>query len=92
MNVVLVVIAVTLAQANDRVIGLLALPGVFGEGPCKPCEPRAATRYVELHVEVFTHSSCDAGAKGPPEAIARGWLLAHAETGEPAVWFSSRGC
>ena len=232
MNIVLVVIAVTLAQTNDRVIGLLALPGVFGEGPCKPFEPRAPTLYADadakqvmgtievdqnwsfaphggceglqvsvhegqkrselptreydyeapaaiaidrrgqlvkiqlsagrsgwvlspparfmsyeslleeftgvtfftaafngelrrapgltvanrpiatgmpgqplrviesrrvgdrlwLHVEVFNHSLCDAGAKGPPETIARGWLLAHGEDGEPAVWFSSRGC
>jgi hypothetical protein len=232
MSIVLVVIAVTLAQSNDRVIGLLALPGVFGEGPCQPFEPRAPTLYADgdakqvigtievdqnwsfaphggceglevsvhegqqrselptreydyeapaaiaidrrgqlvkiqlsggrsgwvsspparfmsyeslleeftgvtffteafngelrrapgltvanrpittgkpgqplrvienrrvgdrlwLHVEVFNHSLCNAGAKGPPETIARGWLLAHAEDGEPAVWFSSRGC
>jgi hypothetical protein len=232
MNIVLVVIAVTLVQTNDRVIGLLALPGVFGEGPCEPFEPRPPTLYADadakqvmgtievdqdwsfaphggceglevsvhegqqrselptreydyeapaaiaidrhgqlvkiqlsggrsgwvsspparfmsyeslleeftgvtffteafngelrrapgltvanrpiatgkpgqplrvvdnrrvgdrlwLHVEVFNHSLCDAGAKGPPETIARGWLLAHAGDGEPAVWFSSRGC
>ena len=232
MNIVLVVIAVTLAQADDHVIGLLALPGVFGEGPCKPFEPRAPTLYADagatkvmgtievdqnwsfaphggceglevsvhegqqrselptreydyeapaaiaidrrgqlvkirlsggrsgwvlspparfmsyenlleeftgvtfftdafngelrrapgltvanrpsaagkpgqpvrviesrrvgerlwLHVEVFNHSLCDAGAAGPPETIARGWLLAHGDDGEPAVWFSSRGC
>lgn len=232
MNIVLVVIAVTLAQANDHVIGLLALPGVFGEGPCTPFEPSAPTLYADagatkvmgtievdqnwsfaphggceglevsvhegqqrselptreydyeapaaiaidrrgqlvkirlsggrsgwvlspparfmsyenlleeftgvtfftdafngelrrapgltvanrpsaagkpgqpvrviesrrvgerlwLHVEVFNHSLCDAGAAGPPETIARGWLLAHGDDGEPAVWFSSRGC
>ena len=39
---------VALAQpADDRIIGLLALPGVFGEGPCKPFEPRAITLYSD---------------------------------------------
>ena len=45
-----------------------------------------------LNVEVLNHSLCDAGAHGPPETIARGWLPAHAAEGEPAVWFASRGC
>jgi hypothetical protein len=232
MTIALAVISVILAQASDRVIGLLALPGVFGDGPCERFEPRAVTLYADaaatrvigtievdqhwsfaphggceglevsvhegqqrselptreydyeapaaialdrrgqlikirlsggrsawvvsqparfmsyeslleeftgvtffteaftgelrnapaltvanrptakakpglparviesrrvgdrlwLNVEVFNHSLCLAGANGPPETIARGWLLAYADDGEPTVWFSSRGC
>jgi hypothetical protein len=47
MTIALAVITVILAQAGDRVIGLLALPGVFGEGPCERFEPRALTLYAD---------------------------------------------
>jgi hypothetical protein len=43
-----------------------------------------------IEVEVLSHSVCD-GA-GPPAVIGRGWLPAHTTSGEPTVWFSSRGC
>ena len=55
-------------------------------------ETRRVGDRLWLNVEVLNHSLCDAGAQGPPETIARGWLVAHAADGEPAVWFSSRGC
>ena len=60
--------------------------------PARVIETRRVGDRLWLNVEVLTHSLCDAGAQGPPETIARGWLLAHADGGEPAVWFSSRGC
>lgn len=60
--------------------------------PVRVIENRRVGDRLWLLVEVFNHSLCDAGAQGPPETIARGWLLAHADDGEPAVWFSSRGC
>ena len=48
MTALIFLIALALAQAGtDRIIGLLALPGVFGEGPCKPFEPRAITLYSD---------------------------------------------
>lgn len=65
-----------------------AKPGL----PARVIESRRVGDRLWLNVEVFNHSLCDAGAKGPPETIARGWLIAHAADGEPAVWFSSRGC
>jgi hypothetical protein len=34
------------AQTNDRVIGLLALPTIFSEGPCKPFEPQPVSIYA----------------------------------------------
>ena len=45
-----VIVAVVLsgaspAFAQERVIGLLALPTVFSEGPCKPFEPRPVSIY-----------------------------------------------
>lgn len=45
-----------------------------------------------LHVEVMSHNICDANINVEPKAIARGWLPAHSDTGEPTVWFSARGC
>lgn len=43
-----------------------------------------------IEVEIFSHSPC----LGPddPRVIDRGWVPAHAASGEPAVWFYSRGC
>jgi hypothetical protein len=60
--------------------------------PARVIESRRIGDRLWLHVEVFTHSLCDAAAQGPPESIARGWLPAHANDGEPTVWFASRGC
>src|SRR5687767_8717683 len=46
MTALIFLMTLSLAQAGtERIIGLLALPGVFGEGPCKPFEPRAITLY-----------------------------------------------
>ena len=45
-----------------------------------------------LHVEVLSHSPCDGNVNIDPKPIARGWLPAHDERGEPTVWFSARGC
>ena len=60
--------------------------------PARVIEARRIGDRLWLHVEVFNHSLCDAAAQGPPESIARGWVPAHADNGEPTVWFSSRGC
>lgn len=60
--------------------------------PARVVESRRMANRLWLHVEVFNHSLCDAAAQGPPESIARGWLPAHATTGEPTLWFASRGC
>lgn len=45
-----------------------------------------------LHVALMSHSVCDVERSGPPEVVGLGWVAAHAPSGEPAVWFSSRGC
>lgn len=60
--------------------------------PARVIETRRVGERLWLHVEVLNHSLCEAGAKGPPETIGRGWLLAHADNGEATVWFASRGC
>ena len=60
--------------------------------PARVIETRRVGDRLWLHVEVFNHSLCEAGAKGPPETVGRGWLLAHADNGEATVWFASRGC
>ncbi|XOV81467.1 MAG: hypothetical protein ACFHXK_11330 [bacterium] len=42
-----------------------------------------------FEVEVLQHNECE----GKPEKVmARGWVPAYTEAGEPAAWFYSRGC
>jgi hypothetical protein len=43
-----------------------------------------------LDVELWSHSVCARGEE--PTFKARGWMPAHAASGEPAIWFSARGC
>lgn len=43
-----------------------------------------------IQVEVVSWSLCESVEK--PVVLARGWLPAHAPSGEATVWFSSRGC
>lgn len=42
-----------------------------------------------LRIEVLRESPCVAA---DPPVIDRGWIRAHAASGEPTVWFRSRGC
>ena len=43
-----------------------------------------------VRVEVMSWSLCE--SVETPTVLARGWLPVHAPSGEPFVWFSSRGC
>ena len=43
-----------------------------------------------LQIEVMSHSSCDDISE--PKLMDRGWVRAHSRSGQPVVWFSSRGC
>lgn len=45
-----------------------------------------------INVEVLDYSPCTVPVGKEPQVIGRGWLPAHADNGEPTVWFSSRGC
>ena len=63
-----------------------------GEHSVKVLEVRSVGDRQWLHVEVFDYSACTVPVGKEPRPIARGWLLAHAENGEPTVWFFSRGC
>lgn len=60
--------------------------------PVQVIEMRDAEGQTFVKVEVMSHSLCNAGANGPPQIIAEGWLPLHAATGEPTIWYSSRGC
>lgn len=76
---------------------LQGAPGIAA-GPIMPAvAPQQPVRVLEvrgewIQVEVLTHSACTAGDDGPPEVVATGWLPLHDRSGEPTVWFSSRGC
>jgi hypothetical protein len=43
-----------------------------------------------VHVEVMSHSICESAEQ--PAVVGNGWMPAHSNTGEPTVWFFSRGC
>ncbi len=43
-----------------------------------------------LQVEIYDRSECESGP--PPQVVASGWVPAHQASGEPLVWFYSRGC
>ena len=60
--------------------------------PVRVIESRQLAERMWLRVEVLSHSVCNAAAAGPPEVVAEGWLPAHLASGEPSVWFASRGC
>lgn len=60
--------------------------------PVRVLDVRADGDQSWLHVALMSHSVCDVERSGPPEVVGLGWVAAHAPSGEPAVWFSSRGC
>lgn len=43
-----------------------------------------------FQIEVMSHSGCDDVSE--PQVIDRGWVAAHSRSGQPSIWFSSRGC
>lgn len=59
--------------------------------PVRVLEVRPRGDEVWLHLAVMSHSICD-GERGAPEVVKLGWTTAHAASGEPTVWFASRGC
>jgi len=59
--------------------------------PVRVLEVRPRGDEVWLHLAVMSHSICDA-ERGPPDVVTLGWSLAYATSGEPTVWFASRGC
>jgi hypothetical protein len=80
---------------------LLSEPGGRAAATAPKVGPLQSVQVLELReaggrsfvkVDVMSHSLCVAGDKGPPEVVATGWLPLHAPSGDPTVWFSSRGC
>jgi hypothetical protein len=79
---------------------LLTAPDVRATAAA-PVKPGQSVQVIEMRdvdgrtfvkIDVMSHSVCDAGASGPPDVVATGWLPLHASTGDPTIWFSSRGC
>jgi len=59
--------------------------------PVRVLEVRQLGDGTWLHLAVMSHSVCDP-EPGPPDVVGLGWVRAHASSGEPSVWFWSRGC
>jgi hypothetical protein len=51
---------------------------------------RRADERLWIQVEVLSDSPCTSAEE--PKVVGEGWLPAHGKSGEPAVWFYSRGC
>lgn len=89
----------TLTDAHRGALLENPVEGAAGSGPA--LSARSPVRVLEfrdvggetwLRVALMSHSICDAETGGPPEVKSLGWVRAYSLTGEPAVWFSSRGC
>jgi hypothetical protein len=68
------------------------MPRVAPSQPVRVVEIRDAGGRTWVQIELLSNSACTAGADGPPEVIATGWLPMHDGDGVPTVWFASRGC
>ena len=89
-----------LAYVTDAASGeLLAVPGDAGNALPPRVRPGRSVRVVGFRqvkdvlwvdIELMSGSPCQAA--GDPTVVARGWLPAHATSGEPTIWFHSRGC
>ena len=85
--------------ANANGGGLAAAPGtersaatnlLSAERHVKVLESRAVGEQLWLRVAVQSHSVCEGLEE--PTTLAEGWVPAHSASGEPTVWFYSRGC
>jgi hypothetical protein len=72
------------APTNDQ--GPNLVPG----RPVRVVEFRRMDGRLWVRVEVVSHSICESTRE--PTITARGWMQAHAASGEPTIWFYSRGC
>jgi hypothetical protein len=79
-------------NASGGSAGDSAAMRVLPAQPVQVLEMRESGGQTFVKVEVMSHSLCNAGANGPPEIVATGWLPLHSESGEPTIWYSSRGC
>lgn len=65
-------------------------PVVSTRDEVRVLESREVDGELWTHIEVMSHSVCHGGER--PTVVARGWMPAYAPSGEPAIWFYSRGC
>jgi hypothetical protein len=83
-------------QWNGRIAGAPAAAGRAAPASDSR-EPAVRVRRVSrvngalwILVEILNESFCIAARE--PKVIATGWVPAHGASGEPTVWFASRGC
>ena len=53
-------------------------------------ETRFVGEQLWLHVDLLSHSVCE--SPEPAHVLVSVWMPAHTESGEPVIWFHSRGC
>jgi hypothetical protein len=59
-------------------------------GPVRVRQFRRVGEDLWVNVQVLSHSLCE--SRQEPVITAEGWLPAHSASGEPTIWFYSRGC
>jgi hypothetical protein len=78
---------------------LAAAPGAAARGAARETARGGNVRVVGfrrsadrlwVEIEVLSHSICESLEE--PTVTDRGWVPAHAPSGEPTIWFFSRGC
>jgi hypothetical protein len=77
-----------LAKAPDT--PSLEVPGPKAERAVRVIGFQDHRGQLWVDVAVLSHSPCTSSEE--PRVDARGWLPAHAVSGEPTIWFYSRGC
>lgn len=60
------------------------------DDPVRVLDSREIDGRLWLQVERLSDSFCETGEE--PDVVATGWLPAHDASGEPLIWFYSRGC
>ena len=66
------------------------IPAGTAEPSVKVVSSRRSRGQLWFQVEVMSHSGCADASE--PKAIDRGWVAAHSASGQPSIWFFSRGC
>lgn len=66
------------------------IPSAMNEPSVRIIGSRQSGGRLWFQIEVMSHSVCT--GNNEPRVIDRGWVPAHAPSGQPSIWFFSRGC
>jgi hypothetical protein len=70
--------------------GSAVVAKVSGGDSVRVMEILSVEKQLWIKVELLSHSICE--SVDEPKITAQGWIPAHGPSGQPTVWFHSRGC